>query len=91
MRVAIIIPARYASSRLPAKPLLRATGKYLIQHVYERASDEMRLGSDCGHGRWTHLDAVRSFGGRVVMTRADHASGQIGSPRSRHISIVIRS
>ena len=37
MRTAIIIPARYGSSRLPGKPLLRHTGKYLVQHVYERA------------------------------------------------------
>ena len=37
MKTAIIIPARYAASRLPGKPLLRQTGKYLIQHVYERA------------------------------------------------------
>ena len=37
MRTAIVIPARYASKRLPGKPLLRSTGKYLIEHVYERA------------------------------------------------------
>ena len=37
MKTAIIIPARYASSRLPGKPLLRQTGKSLVQHVYERA------------------------------------------------------
>jgi 3-deoxy-manno-octulosonate cytidylyltransferase (CMP-KDO synthetase) len=33
----IVIPARYASQRLPAKVLLKETGKYLVQHVYERA------------------------------------------------------
>src|SRR3981081_4040641 len=37
MKPAVVIPARYASSRLPGKPLLRQTGKYLVQHVYERA------------------------------------------------------
>ncbi|HMO35731.1 MAG TPA: 3-deoxy-manno-octulosonate cytidylyltransferase, partial [Gemmatales bacterium] len=37
MKTIAIIPARYASSRLPGKPLLRTTGKYLIEHVYERA------------------------------------------------------
>ena len=37
MKTAIVIPARYASSRLPGKPLLKKTGKYLIQHVYEQA------------------------------------------------------
>jgi 3-deoxy-manno-octulosonate cytidylyltransferase (CMP-KDO synthetase) len=76
MRVAIIIPARYASSRLPAKPLLRETGKYLIQHVYDRAVEarcatEVIVATDDER----IYDAVRSFGGRVVMTRADHASG----------------
>ncbi len=76
MKTAIIIPARYASSRLPGKPLLRETGKFLIQHVYERAclardvavvvvaTDDERI-----------ADAVRSFGGDVAMTRADHPSG----------------
>jgi 3-deoxy-manno-octulosonate cytidylyltransferase (CMP-KDO synthetase) len=76
MSVAIIIPARFASSRLPGKPLLRETGKYLIQHVYERAcaagcgaevivaTDDERI-----------LNAVRSFGGRAEMTRADHQTG----------------
>src|SRR5262245_1894014 len=73
---AILIPARYASTRLPGKPLLRQTGKYLIQHVYERAcqarcasqvivaTDDPRIAA-----------AVHSFGGRVAMTRRDHPSG----------------
>jgi 3-deoxy-manno-octulosonate cytidylyltransferase (CMP-KDO synthetase) len=72
----IVIPARYASSRLPGKPLLRQTGKYLIQHVYERAllarradavviaTDDPRIAAAAGH-----------FGGRVVLTRRDHPSG----------------
>ena len=75
MKTAIIIPARYASSRLPGKPLLKDTGKYLIQHVYEQAcraragtvivaTDDARI-----------LRAVHSFGGRAVMTRSDHPSG----------------
>src|SRR5215472_14727921 len=75
MKTAIIIPARYASSRLPGKPLLQATGKYLIQHVYEQAcqscadyvvvaTDDVRI-----------LKAVASFGGQGVLTRADHPSG----------------
>ena len=76
MKTAIVIPARYASSRLPGKPLLRTTGKYLIQHVYEQAS-KARLAS----GVVIATDdsrvaaAVRSFGGKVMMTRADHATG----------------
>jgi 3-deoxy-manno-octulosonate cytidylyltransferase (CMP-KDO synthetase) len=76
MKTAVVIPARYASSRLPGKPLLRQTGKYLVQHVYERASqarcadivlvatDDPRIAA-----------AVNSFGGRVVMTRRDHPNG----------------
>lgn len=75
MSVAIIIPARYASSRLPAKPLLRATGKYLIQHVYERAllsqADAVVVATDDRR----IFDAVKSFGGQVMMTRDDHPSG----------------
>lgn len=76
MRVAVVIPARYASSRLPGKPLLRETGKYLVQHVYERAAQAMSaaevvVATDDARIR----DAVRSFGGRAVMTRADHPSG----------------
>jgi 3-deoxy-manno-octulosonate cytidylyltransferase (CMP-KDO synthetase) len=76
MKTAIVIPARYGSTRLPGKPLLRQTGKYLIQHVYERAclakrasavvvaTDDPRIAA-----------AVESFGGRVAMTRSDHPSG----------------
>jgi 3-deoxy-manno-octulosonate cytidylyltransferase (CMP-KDO synthetase) len=76
MRAAIVIPARYASSRLTAKPLLRETGKYLIQHVYEQAlqaqcADEVIVATDDER----IFDAVREFGGRAVMTRADHQSG----------------
>ena len=76
MHVAIVIPARYASSRLPGKPLLQATGKYLIQHVYERACEakaasEVIVATDDDRIR----AAVAGFGGRAVMTRADHPSG----------------
>lgn len=71
-----IIPARYASTRFPAKALARETGKYLIQHVCEQvsrcrriqrvlvATDDERIAA-----------AVRSFGGEAVMTRVDHPSG----------------
>lgn len=76
MRSAIIIPARYASTRLPGKPLLRATGKYLIEHVYEQASrslaaTEVIVATDDSR----IVAAVESFGGRVALTRKDHASG----------------
>ncbi|HEV3145505.1 MAG TPA: 3-deoxy-manno-octulosonate cytidylyltransferase [Gemmataceae bacterium] len=76
MDSAIVIPARYASTRLRAKPLLRSTGKYLIQHVYERASQSRRsrlvlVATDDPRV----VAAVQSFGGDVVLTRDDHASG----------------
>jgi 3-deoxy-manno-octulosonate cytidylyltransferase (CMP-KDO synthetase) len=73
---AIVIPARHASSRLPGKPLLRHTGKYLIQHVYERAlrakkADLVLVATDDPR----IVAAVERFGGRVVLTRRDHPSG----------------
>jgi len=75
MKTAILIPARYASSRLPGKPLLKDTGKYLIQHVYEKAcqsgANDVLVATDDAR----ILRAVESFGGRAVMTRADHPSG----------------
>lgn len=76
MKTAIIIPARFGSTRLPGKPLLRETGKYLIQHVYERACSARRAGTVLVATDDTRIEAaVRSFGGRVAMTRADHPSG----------------
>jgi 3-deoxy-manno-octulosonate cytidylyltransferase (CMP-KDO synthetase) len=75
VKIAIIIPARYASARLPGKPLLRTTGKYLIQHVYERAcqahADMVLVATDDPR----IMAAVENFGGRSVMTRRDHPSG----------------
>lgn len=76
MRVVAVIPARFASTRYPGKPLLRETGKFLIQHVYERAAsakglDLVLVATDDER----IAEAVRSFGGRVEMTRADHPSG----------------
>lgn len=76
VQTAIIIPARYASSRLPGKPLLRTTGKYLIQHVYERACQARRAGLVVvATDDPRIMAAVTSFGGRAVMTRRDHVSG----------------
>jgi 3-deoxy-manno-octulosonate cytidylyltransferase (CMP-KDO synthetase) len=75
MRTAIVIPARYASSRLPGKPLLRQTGKYLVQHVYEQAcraqADVVVVATD----DISIMQAVVSFGGKAAMTRQNHASG----------------
>jgi 3-deoxy-manno-octulosonate cytidylyltransferase (CMP-KDO synthetase) len=76
MSTVIVIPARFASSRLPGKPLLRDTGKFLIQHVYEQAAKckqatQVVVATDDDR----ILQAVQSFGGQAKMTRADHASG----------------
>jgi 3-deoxy-manno-octulosonate cytidylyltransferase (CMP-KDO synthetase) len=76
MKTVIIIPARYASSRLPGKPLLRQTGKYLVQHVYERASQARQANRVIVATDDSRIAAaVRSFSGEVVMTRRDHPSG----------------
>lgn len=76
MKTAIVIPARYASSRLPGKPLLRETGKYLIEHVYERATLASSAGTVIVATDDDRIEsAVRSFGGNVVRTRPDHPSG----------------
>lgn len=72
----VIIPARFASTRFPGKPLARDTGKPLIQHVYERAQaatcvDRVVVATDDGR---IH-EAVVGFGGESVMTRTDHPNG----------------
>lgn len=76
MKTAIIIPARFASKRLPGKPLLRATGKYLVQHVYEQAcrarrAEQVLVATDDPR----IVAAVRSFHGEVYLTRRDHTNG----------------
>ena len=71
-----VIPARYASTRLPGKPLVVLGGKPLIQHVWERATQARSLA-----GLLVATDderiarAVSEFGGRVVMTSSAHPSG----------------
>ncbi len=74
--VLAVIPARYASRRLPGKPLVELAGKPMIQHVWERArraksisrvvvaTDDERI-----------LRSVEQFGGEAVMTRTEHRSG----------------
>lgn len=76
MKTVIVIPARYGSRRLPGKPLLRVTGKYLIQHVYERACAARRASQVIVATDDPRIEAaVRRFGGNVRLTRRDHASG----------------
>ena len=74
MNFTAIIPARYASTRFPGKPLALLGNKPVIQHVYEQATsvlNEVWVATDDDRIR----EAVKKFGGRVVMTRADHKSG----------------
>ena len=71
----VVIPSRFASARLPGKPLLEINGKTMIQHAYERgmesgasevviATDDERI-----------AEAAEAFGATVCMTRSDHQSG----------------
>ena len=75
-QVVVVIPSRYAATRLPGKPLVNLAGKPMVQRVYEQAklaqtvyrvlvaTDDQRI-----------VDAVQSFGGEVRMTRSDHRTG----------------
>ena len=74
MKFIAIIPARYASTRFPGKPLAVLGGKPVIQRVYEQVAgvlDDAVVATDDERIR----DAVRAFGGRVEMTSPDHRSG----------------
>ena len=76
MSVIVIIPARYASTRLPGKPLLSETGKPLIQHVVEAVQPAKRIGQVVVATDDARIvQAVEDFGGQAVMTRSDHISG----------------
>ena len=84
MNAVAVIPARYASTRLPGKPLLDICGKPLIQHVWETVSrarglDEVVVATD--DARIAH--AVQAFGGKVCMTSPDCRSG---SDRVREVA-----
>ena len=71
----IVIPARYGSTRLPAKPLISLADKPMIQHVYECAlktpADDILVATD----HEAIYEAVKNFGGAVCMTSTAHRSG----------------
>lgn len=76
MRVTVVIPARYASTRFPGKPLADLCGKPMIQWVCEGAArcplvDRVLVATDDQR----IADAVKAFGGTAVMTRTDHPTG----------------
>ena len=76
MKILCVIPARYASTRLPGKPLADIVGKPMIQHVYERSAQatipqQVVVATDDEKV----FQAVQQFGGKVVMTSSDHQTG----------------
>jgi 3-deoxy-manno-octulosonate cytidylyltransferase (CMP-KDO synthetase) len=76
LRVLTVIPARYASLRLPGKPLADIHGKPMIQHVYENASAATSGGQVVVATDDRRIyDAVVAFGGKAVMTSETHRSG----------------
>jgi 3-deoxy-manno-octulosonate cytidylyltransferase (CMP-KDO synthetase) len=74
MKTLIIIPARYASSRLPGKPLAEIKGKPMIQHVYERVADAFE-NTYIATDDTRIINAAESFNAKVVMTDINHQSG----------------
>ena len=97
MKFIAIIPARYASTRFPGKPLALLGGKPVIQRVYEQVAgvlDDVVVATDDGRIR----DAVQAFGGRIEMTSADHRSGtdrcreayeRVAAAQGREFDVVV--
>jgi len=82
-KTAIIIPARYGSSRLEGKPLLEVNGKPIIQWVYEKAQQAKLAGMIIVATDDERIyNAVKAFGGEVEMTSKDH---KCGSDRIREV------
>lgn len=76
MNIMVVIPARYGSSRLAGKVLAKETGKYLVQHTYERALCAKRVSQALiATDDERVLDACRRFGAPCVMTSPAHQSG----------------
>ena len=71
----VIIPARFASTRLPGKPLLDIAGKPMIQHVWQQACKSQAASVTVATDDQRIADACHGFGAQVVLTRADHPSG----------------
>jgi 3-deoxy-manno-octulosonate cytidylyltransferase (CMP-KDO synthetase) len=76
VKVIVVIPARYGSSRMEGKVLAKDTGKYLVQHTFEqarkaRSADQVLIAADDPRV----LRVCQEFGAPCVMTRTDHPSG----------------
>lgn len=94
MNILGIIPARYASSRFPGKPLADIAGKSMIQRVYEQAKKCVRLSEVIVATDDARIfEHVRGFGAAAVMTSADHQSGtdrcaEVAEKHSRYDVVV---
>lgn len=75
MSFVVVIPARYASSRLPGKPLVVIAGKSMIRRVYEQAQKTAASQVYVATDDTRIEDEVNAWGGQVVMTDAEHQSG----------------
>jgi 3-deoxy-manno-octulosonate cytidylyltransferase (CMP-KDO synthetase) len=71
----VVIPARYASTRLPGKPLLELAGRPMLQHVYERSSRSGASKIIIATDDQRIADAAHKFNAAVCMTSAEHTSG----------------
>lgn len=75
MSFSVVIPARYAATRLPGKPLLDIAGKPMIQHVYERAQESGASRIIIATDSPQIEDAAKGFGAECCLTSAQHQSG----------------
>lgn len=75
MSFTVIIPARFASTRLPGKPLADIAGKPMIQHVWEKAQQSGASRVIVATDNQAVAEAVTAFGGEVCMTSEKHSSG----------------
>lgn len=75
MNFHVIIPARFAATRLPGKPLLDIMGKPMLQHVYERAIASGAASVIIATDDERIVKAAQSFGAKVCLTRIEHQSG----------------
>ena len=76
MNVLCVIPARYASTRLPGKPLKDIAGKPMVCRVYDRAAQAGKVSDTLvATDDVRILNAVQEHGGRAMMTRKDHPTG----------------
>jgi 3-deoxy-manno-octulosonate cytidylyltransferase (CMP-KDO synthetase) len=95
MKIIGIIPARYASTRFPGKPLVDIAGKSMIRRVYEQAKKSKRITDVLVATDDTRIEEhVKAFGGQVVMTSDQHQSGtdrcfEAMKSFSGHVDVVV--